>query len=164
MRLMFTSLPKTFYWRDGVTFKELPALHVPDGRPAWVHYLDYCELRRTFDSLAPDNVGDAVELVSLRAGVKLPNDFDTVQFNLWVLIRRGYCVPKLAPTQLASLTRIMSLTAPTDEDDDTLIAAEGSHRALYTFLTRELGERIPETRGAAYAVASAYLRKLQTTA
>jgi len=145
--------------------RELPSLHVPDGRPAWVHYLDYCALGRTFESLTPENIGDAVALVRKCADVDLPNDFNTVQFNLWTLLRRGYYVPELTAVQLDKLAHILSLTTATppggdtDEDDDTPLAPEGSHRTLHTFLTRELGERVPQTRGAVYAVASAYLRK-----
>ena len=70
-------------------------------------------------------------------------------------------LPQLTATQRDTLTRLLSLATPTDEDDDTPLASEGSHRALHTFLTRELGERIPATRGTAYAVASAYVGKLQ---
>jgi len=142
-----------------VTLYGLPTLHVPDGRPAWVHYLDYCALRRTFESLTPESTSVAVELVRKCADVDLPDDFNTVQFNLWTLLRRGYYVPELTAAQLDKLTHILSLTTSTDEDDDTPLASEGSHRTLYTFLTCELGERLPQTRGAVYAVASAYLRK-----
>ena len=141
--------------------RELPPLHIPDGRPAWVHYLDYRAIQRAFDDLTPANVDTAVELVRKGAGIELPNDFDTVQFNLWALLRRGYHVLELTHAQGDTLARILSLTTATDKDDDTPLAPEGSHRALHTFLTRELGERIPQTRGAVYAVASAYLRKLQ---
>jgi hypothetical protein len=49
-------------------------------------------------------------------------------------------------------------------DHYTPLAPEGSHRALHTFLTRQLGERIPETRGAVYAVAAAYMRRHETAA
>jgi hypothetical protein len=146
------------------SLSQLPALHVPDGRPAWVHYLDYQAIGRAFDDLTPDTMPDAVALVRRAAGVELPPDFDSVQFNLWALLRRGYWAPNLTDAQQETLARLFSLTNPTDEDDDTPLAPEGSHRALHTFLTRELGERIPETRGAAYAVASAYLRKHQPTA
>jgi len=138
-----------------------PALYVPDGRPAWVHYLDYRALQRAFESLTPQNTGEAIALVRKCAGIDLPNDLGVVQFNLWTLLRRGYYVPSLTSAQLSTLTRILSLTVETDEGDDLAIGPAGSHRALYTFLTRELGEHIPETRGAVYAVASAYLRKPQ---
>ena len=141
---------------------DLPKLYVPDGRPAWIHYLDYCAIRRMFESLTPENAYDAVELVRTRAGIELPDDFDTVRFNLWVLIRRGYWMPDLTDTQRETLGRLLSHTAPTDDDDDTPLAPEGSHRALHAFLTRELGERIPQTRGATYAVASTYMGSLQS--
>lgn len=143
---------------------QLPALHVPDGRPAWVHYLDYHAIGQAFDDLTPDTVADAVALVQRAAGIDLPPDFDTVQFNLWVLLRRGYWTPTLTDAQRETLTRLLALTNPTDADDDTPLAPEGSHRALYTFLVHELGERIPLTRGAAYAVASAYAQQSQPIA
>lgn len=144
--------------------KQLPALYVPDGRPAWVHYLDYQAIGQAFDDLTPDTVPDAVALVRRAAGIELPHDFDAVHFNLWALLRRGYWTPELTNAQQETLARLFALTNPTDEDDDTPLAPEGSHRALHTFLTRELGERIPQTRGATYAVASAYLRKTPATA
>jgi hypothetical protein len=143
---------------------QLPVLHVPDGRPAWVHYLDYQAIGQAFDGLTPDTVPDAVALVRRAADLELPPDFDTVHFNLWALLRRGYWTPDLTDTQRDTLARLFALTNATDEDDDTPLAPEGSHRALHTFLTHELGERIPQTRGATYAVASAYLRKRKPTA
>lgn len=142
-----------------IQLQALPALHVPDGRAAWVHYLEYQAIGRAFDELTDSTVADAVALVQRVAGVELPSDFATVHFNLWALLRRGYWTPDMTSAQCERLRQILELTNPTDEDDDTPLAAEGSHRALYVFLVRELGERIPETRGAVYAVASAYLRK-----
>lgn len=55
---------------------QLPALYVPEGRPAWVHYLDYQALGQAFDDLAPDSVADAIALVQRAAGIELPPDFD----------------------------------------------------------------------------------------
>lgn len=101
-------------------------------------------------SEALETVNAAVEPVRIRAGIELPRDLVTMQFNLCVLLRRGYMKPKLTTAQLDRLAQLLAQTAPVDDDDDTPLAAEGSRRALHTFLTHELDECIRQTRGAAY--------------
>jgi hypothetical protein len=107
------------------------------------------------DGLAEENMHSLILFIAQKANIDLPSDLETVRFSVWVLIRRGFVIPQISASQLYSLQTKFALTNYTDKHDDTPITSEGSHRALNNFLSRELGESVPETRRAVYSLAKA---------
>lgn len=131
---------------------------IPEGKPAWLSYDRYNELRRLFDALPlPSDQSAETEVTYARmhhflndvAQVTVPFDKATIHFNAFVLIRRGYNVEEISRQEYESLKRLMDGIEQPDEDDVTLHES-GSHRALYEFLRHEMGLSVRAGRGPAW--------------
>lgn len=128
---------------------------VPDGKPPWLNYKAFRKLQRLFDKLPPPEESGVLEdadylrmydFLEEVAGIKLPELQEAVHLNAFVLIRRGYQVEEITE---AEYKRLIGLLEGTEEayPDDMELHDFGNHRALFTYLSEELGVFVEPGRG-----------------
>jgi hypothetical protein len=173
-------------WDDGMAMdatqqaqakkSELLALNrVPDGKAAWLTYRQYRELQMLFEAATAQYVREGEASLAVGrlhrflidvARLDLPNDDDAIQFNAFVLLRRGYSVEYIAAKEYKTLARLMAQAEEPDLSDMTLHNT-GTHRAIYEFLTKELGLYVEPGRGPVWYRAQRLIdrnKKLQSLA
>ena len=125
--------------------------NVPEGRQAWLSYVDYRKLRTLADAAIG---GDDSVLAPLQAflertaGLALPVNIDgeALRRAAFTLVRRGYLVESIDPGEYGWLLVLFEVAQKADSDDMDL-AETGAHRALHSFLTQRLGLDVEAGRG-----------------
>lgn len=125
---------------------------VPEGKEAWLTYPQYQELKQLFEHVSPflpEMDADAFRLhhfLTQTAGLDVPMNVEVLHFNAFVLLRRGYKVEEITPQELKNLLRLIEgLEQPSLDDMDLFDV--GGHRALYNYLTSEMGLSVEAGRG-----------------
>jgi hypothetical protein len=138
---------------------------VPEGKSAWLSYDHHLELKRLFDALTASSQKGAAQTSKGLALARLHHFLSDVakltlaedkadleaaiQFNAFVLIRRGYKVEDITKSEYLALAQLMDGIEQPDPDDMTLHET-GSHHAVYEFLVRKLGLSVQPGRGPAW--------------
>jgi len=126
---------------------------VKDG-PAWLSYTHYRKLVASFEAVSvPDDEPMTPEylalhefLVDVAKLTDLPSTKRHTHFNAWALMRRGYKPEELTETEYKGLKALFEIAQPADEDDLEL-HEEGTHRAIYAYLTKAIGLDVVAGRG-----------------
>ncbi len=141
---------------------------VPDGQEAWLSYDNYLELKHLFEAAPltrPEQPSNSSyrrlhRFLTTVAGLDLPLDEQAIHFNAFVLIRRGYQVETITPQEYDDLVRLLDgLAEPAGDDMD--LYETGGHRALYEYLTRQMGLSVPAGRGPAWHRAQDLVKKYE---
>ncbi len=126
---------------------------VPEGKKAWLTYAQYQELKRLFEAVSPFTPEMDVAAFRLHhfltqvAGlVDVPISLETLHFNAFVLLRRGYKPEEITYKEYTDLLRLFDGLEQPDPDDMDLHDM-GGHRALYNYLTIQLGIYVEPGRG-----------------
>jgi len=131
---------------------------IPDGKEAWLTYEQYLRLKQLFETLPlPDATETTTnphylqlhQFLSSVAQLDLPLNEAAIHFNAFALIRRGYNVESITPTEYERLRQLLAgLEQPAPDDTD--LFDTGGHRVLYDYLTREMGLPVQKGRGPAW--------------
>jgi hypothetical protein len=126
---------------------------VPEGKAPWLSYENYTTLGQLFDRVDPPDQpvidGDYAALYKFLvsvAGLELPIAADSIHFNAFTLLRRGYKVEEITETEYKDLIRLMDGVEQPDKNDMDLYDT-GGHRELYDYLTRQMGLFVEAGRG-----------------
>jgi len=125
---------------------------VPEGKEAWLSYDQYFELKRLFEAVSPlssemDGTTFRVhDFLTNVAQLDVPMNVEAIHFNTFVLIRRGYKVEDITEKEYEDLLRLMDGLEQPDPDDMELHEM-GGHRALYNYLTTQMGISVQKGRG-----------------
>lgn len=129
---------------------------VPEGKEAWLSYDQYLELKSLFDQVSPFETevnAEAFRLYHFLIGVAkldVPMTVESIHFNAFILIRRGYKVEEITEKEFQDLVHLMDgLERP--ELDDMVLHEYGGHRNLYTYLTTKMGISVQAGRGPVWA-------------
>lgn len=125
---------------------------VPEGKTAWLSYDQYQELKRLFEAVAP--FSQEMDAVAFRlhafltnvARLDVPMNVETLHFNAFVLLRRGYKAEEITEKEHLALLQLMDGLEQPDPDDMDLHEM-GGHRALFNYLTKEMGLSVQPGRG-----------------
>jgi hypothetical protein len=132
--------------------------YLPDGVAAWLTYDQHRVLRSLYVALENPltEIGPlsgnyvAMHNFLLRvAKLDMPETVSAIHFNAFALLRRGYVQEELTETEYVKLRQLLDGAEQPDIDDMTL-QDEGTHRAIYIFLTRGLALSVAKGRGPAW--------------
>ncbi len=138
---------------------------VPDGKAAWLSYEDYLELEQLFEAVelpgqneTDDRYVALYDFLVKVAGLDVPNSQATIHANAFTLLRRGYRVEEISPTEYQNLVSLLDgLEQPAKTDMD--LYEFGDHRALYNYLTKQMGLFVPPGRGPVWYRANTLIEK-----
>ncbi len=138
---------------------------VPEGKAPWLSYENYVKLGQLFDMINPpdqkvidSNYTALYNFLVVVAGLKLPMDTDSIHFNAFALLRRGYKVEDITEAEYLTLIRLMDGLEQPDKNDMDLYAT-GGHRDLYNYLSRQMGLPVEAGRGPVWYRAQALIEK-----
>jgi len=141
---------------------------LPEGVPAWLNYSQYSKLKQKFEAVDLPSEDDGLTadekylelhhfLVDI-GGLQLPANERAIHFNAFAMLRRGYQVEEITEYELETLERLMDeLYQPSIDDMD--LHPAGRHRALYDYLTGQMGLFVEPGRGSAWHRAYALIEK-----
>lgn len=124
---------------------------IPEGKAAWIPYQRHVELSILFENnIEYESVITTAriqEIIAVSVGINTTglSIAETMQ-NAWTLIRRGYLPENLSLNELDGLAQIFAEAEEADIEDMEL-HEEGSHRALYNYITKTLGLYVEAGRG-----------------
>ncbi|NJM52667.1 MAG: hypothetical protein HC846_04270 [Blastocatellia bacterium] len=131
---------------------------VPQGMAAWLTYDQYQDLRSLYAALE----NPLTEIGPLSANYVAMHDFllrvaklvvpetaAAIHFNAFALLRRGYVQEELTEAEYTRLRQLLDGAEQPDIDDMTL-HDEGTHRAIYNYLTRGFALSVAKGRGPAW--------------
>lgn len=125
---------------------------VPEGKTAWLTFDQFQELKNLFEAVSPflpemDTAAFRLHrFLTVVARLDVPVNVEAIHFNAFVLIRRGYKVEEITEKEYQDLLRLMDgLEQP--EPDDMELHEVGGHRALYNYLTTQMGISVSKGRG-----------------
>jgi len=106
----------------------------------------------------PFTFGRLFEFITGAGGRALDDnvDNDTIRVAAYDLMARGYQVETLMRDEYEGLRDLYLVAEPASADDMEL-HDEGTHRAMYNFITRTLGLSVPAGRGPVYRRANKLL-------
>jgi hypothetical protein len=140
---------------------------VPDGQAPWLSYEDYVRLGRLFDAvnspdqkIIDDNYVALYNFLVAVARLRLPMNADSIHFNAFVLLRRGYKVEEITEAEYLTLIRLMDGLEQPDKNDMELYDT-GGHRELYNYLTQHMGLPVEPGRGPVWYRAHLLIEKHQ---
>lgn len=143
---------------------------LPEGKAAWLSYDNYLTLKTLFEAvpLPSDEetipAGSYLDLhrfLTQVARLPLPLDEKTIHFNAFALIRRGYKIEAITEKEYEQLRHLMNgLEEPSPDDLD--LYESGGHRALYDYLTKEMGLSVKPGRGPVWHRAKALIERYET--
>jgi hypothetical protein len=138
---------------------------VPEGKEPWLDYEAYLKLGQLFNAVSPpdQNLVDSdyaalYHFLVTVAGLELPMEPDSIHFNAFTLLRRGYKVEEITETEYKALIRLMGGLEQPDKNDLDLYET-GGHRDLYTYLTRMMGLFVQPGRGPVWYRAQALIER-----
>lgn len=142
---------------------------VPEGKEAWLSYDEYLELKRLFEATPIPAEADTTDnspyfqlyrFLTTQAGLDLPFDETAIHSNAFTLIRRGYQVETITSREYKNLCQLLAgLEEPTPDDTD--LYDTGGHRALYDYLTQQMGLSVQTGRGPAWHRARNLIKKYE---
>jgi hypothetical protein len=128
---------------------------VPEGKPAWLTYSQYRELRHLFEATSAhseDELHAGSALAKLQdfllnvAKLNVPDDDQAIHFNAFVILRRGYRAEEITEQEYRGLAQLMEQAEQPDAHDMELHEI-GTHRALYDYISQQLGLFVEPGRG-----------------
>jgi hypothetical protein len=131
---------------------------VPNGVSAWLTYDNYQVLRSLYAALenpltetGPLSVNYVAMHIFLSRVAKLdvPETAAAIHFNAFAVLRRGYVQEELTESEYRKLKQLLD-GAESPDIGDMLLHEEGTHRAIYTYLTRGLSLSVAKGRGPAW--------------
>jgi len=121
-----------------------------------IPYHRYREIAALFDQMKPPDAAmmdvtysRARDMVKASIGGDIPDDVRVIHQRVETLLQHGYAVEEVTPGEYAQLKALFDACVEADIDD-TELHPEGSHRALYTYLTRGIGLFVEAARGATW--------------
>ena len=128
---------------------------MPKGAPAWLTYDQYQILKSLYATLENPltetgplslNYVSTHHFLSSVAKLDVPETTASIHFNAFALLRRGYKQEELTEAEYCKLHSLMERAEKPDIDDMDL-HAEGTHRAIYNYLVRDLSLSVAKGRG-----------------
>ena len=131
---------------------------VPNGVSAWLTYDEFRVLRSLYARLenpltetAPLSMNYVAmhEFLSRVAKLDIAETAASIHFNAFAMLRRGYKQEELTEAEYIKLRQLLE-GAEEPDIDDMLLHDEGTHRAIYNYLTHGLAFSVAKGRGPAW--------------
>ena len=143
---------------------QIKALNVvPEGTLPWLTYDQYVRLGDLFNAVRlpeDDQVGPDYwplqRFLSETAGLPELESEAAIHSNAFTLLRRGYQVEQITLAEYDDLVHLMDGIEEPDPSDMELHDT-GDHRALYDYLTKQMGLSVRPGRGPAWHRAKALI-------